>query len=319
MVNIDKYITLKDDVSALIICNKENLNESLSMFCSKQQADYVRQMYEQHKKDFFDFCLTDRYVLVAIVKEDELPYKTKELYRRLGGKVLRFCDNNFIKDLQVASLTVKDNILGFTEGMLNCSYIFDYYKTDPERMIHPFDNLHIVHNDVEPKDLDELRIICEATEKARDLVNEPVTVINAETLAHNFASMAQEAGINIEIWDKQKIEKEKMGGILAVNRGSVDNPTFTIMEYKPEKHNNSKPIVLVGKGITYDTGGLNIKPGDYMNDMKSDMAGAATMGCALYAIAMLKLPVHVIALLPATDNRPNHNAYCSGDIINMYD
>ena len=110
-----------------------------------------------------------------------------------------------------------------------------------------------------------------------------------------------------------------MGGILAVNKGSMDTPTFTIMEYKPDNHVNERPVVLVGKGITYDTGGLNIKPGDFMNDMKSDMAGAATMACALYAVALLKIPVWTVGLFPATDNRPYNNAYASGDIINMYD
>ena len=319
MINIDKYVTLKDDVSVAVICNRENLNESLAKFCTPEQSDYIRQHSEANGETFFTFNMLNRYYAVAITEEDELGYKTKELYRRLGGKILRYCDRHYIKDIQLVTLAEKENILGFIEGMLYASYIFDSYKTDPKRLVHPFDNLHIVDKDIDIKDIEELRIICEATEKARDLVNEPVTVVNAETLASNFASMSQEAGINIEIWNKEKIEKEKMGGLLAVNRGSEDAPTFTIMEYKPEKHNNSKPIVLVGKGVTYDTGGLNIKTGNYMNDMKSDMAGAATMACALYAIAMLKLPVHVIGLFPATDNRPNHNAYCSGDIINMYD
>lgn len=319
MISIDKYITLKDDISTIILCSKENLNESLTSFCSKDQADYIRAEYETNKIDFFSFNQLNRYLIVQIIDEDEIEYKAKEQYRRVGGNILRFCDKKYIKDLQLVTLSSKQNVLGYIEGMLYASYVFDVYKTDPKRLKHPFDNLHIVYKNITIEDITELRTICEAMERARDLVNETPTVIDAESLAQNFQSMAQEAGIKIDIWHKDKIEKEKMGGILAVNRGSDNPPTFTIMEYCPEKHNNANPIVLVGKGITYDTGGLNIKPGDYMNDMKSDMAGAATMACALYAIAMLKLPIHVYALLPATDNRPNHNAYCSGDIINMYD
>jgi leucyl aminopeptidase len=110
-----------------------------------------------------------------------------------------------------------------------------------------------------------------------------------------------------------------MGGLLAVNKGSVDPPTFTIMEWKPDKPVNKKPVILVGKGVVFDTGGLNLKPGNYMNDMKMDMAGAAIMGASISAIAAAKLPVHILALIPATDNRPSGNAYVTGDVITMFD
>jgi leucyl aminopeptidase len=111
-----------------------------------------------------------------------------------------------------------------------------------------------------------------------------------------------------------------MGGLLAVNRGSVTPPTFTIMEYKPAKARNKKPVVLVGKGVVYDTGGLSLKPTpNSMDTMKCDMAGAAAVSCAMYAIAKAELNVHIIALVPATDNRPGENAYTPGDVIKMYD
>ncbi len=111
-----------------------------------------------------------------------------------------------------------------------------------------------------------------------------------------------------------------MGGILAVNQGSIDPPTFTIVEYKPEKAINKKPIVLVGKGVVYDTGGLSLKPTPgSMDVMKCDMAGAACMVGAVYLAAIQKLKVHVIVLIPATDNRPGMNAYAPGDVVTMYD
>ena len=111
-----------------------------------------------------------------------------------------------------------------------------------------------------------------------------------------------------------------MGGLLSVNKGSIDPPTFTIIEYKPKKASNKKPIVLVGKGVVYDTGGLSLKPtAGSMDAMKSDMAGAAMMAGTIYAAAMMELPVHLIGLIPATDNRPGLNAYAPGDIITMFD
>ena len=110
-----------------------------------------------------------------------------------------------------------------------------------------------------------------------------------------------------------------MGGLLAVNKGSIDPPTFTICEWKPENAINKKPYLIVGKGVMYDTGGLSLKPtANSMDLMKSDMAGAAAIAGSIYAVALNKLPVWVVALLPATDNRPDGNAYAPGDIIKMY-
>jgi leucyl aminopeptidase len=99
-----------------------------------------------------------------------------------------------------------------------------------------------------------------------------------------------------------------MGGLIAVNKGSIDPPTFTIIEWKPDQSVNSKPLVLVGKGVVYDTGGLSLKTGNYMDTMKCDMAGGAAVAAAILAVARLKMPVHVIGLVPATDNRPDGNA-----------
>jgi leucyl aminopeptidase len=109
-----------------------------------------------------------------------------------------------------------------------------------------------------------------------------------------------------------------MGGLLAVNKGSIDPPVFSILEYKPGKCLNTRPVVLVGKGVVYDTGGLNIKTGDYMAGMNGDMAGAATVAGVMYAVARSGIPLHIIGLIPSTDNRPGGNAYTQGDIITMH-
>ena len=111
-----------------------------------------------------------------------------------------------------------------------------------------------------------------------------------------------------------------MGGLLGVNKGSMDPPTFTIMEYKPAKAKNKKPLVLVGKGVVFDTGGLSLKPTPgSMDEMKCDMAGAAAVVGAMYAVAANKLPVHVIGLVPATDNRPGMNAIVPQDVLTISD
>lgn len=303
----------------LILCSEQNIEKSLSSFVSKEQMSYILTTYKDNEQKEYNFDNLGTFVLVRIIKEEELAYQNMELYRKTGGNILQFCDKKAIKDLQLCTLLDRDNVKSFVEGMLLASYVFDKYVTDTKRINHPFDNLHIISNEITKDDINELVVITDAIERAKNLINETPSVIDSVTLAKSFELMALGTDLKVEIWDKEKIIDQKMGGLLAVNRGSTIAPTFTIMEYKPQKHNNAHPIVLVGKAITYDTGGLNIKPGDYMNDMKSDMAGGAIVGCCLYAISSLHLPIHVIGLIPSTDNRPNNNAYCSGDIINMYD
>jgi leucyl aminopeptidase len=143
---------------------------------------------------------------------------------------------------------------------------------------------------------------------ARDLVNTPVIDLTATDLANEAKAAGKRHGFSVEVLEKKQIESLKMGGLLAVNYGSTEPPVFIIMEHKPAGATNEKPIVLVGKGVVYDTGGLSLKPTNYMDDMKSDMGGAAAVLGTMSAVAEANLPLHVIGLVPATDNRPGGNA-----------
>ena len=154
---------------------------------------------------------------------------------------------------------------------------------------------------------------------ARDLVNEPYSFLNATQLASEIKNLSRNAGFKVQVFDKRQIEALGMGGLLAVNKGSLDPPTFTILEWKPKNAVNKKPILLVGKGVVYDTGGLSLKPTpNSMDSMKCDMAGSAAVACAITAVAKQELPVYVVGLIPSTDNRPGGNAYAPGDVIRMH-
>jgi len=211
-------------------------------------------------------------------------------------------------------------IFSFIEGLALSHYQFLKYFAEKKKKEFRLGSIQIQSDNFTEEDLLKVQSIVEAVSKARDLVNEPLSYLTAEQLSAEMEKMAEEAGFGIEILNKKKIESLKMGGLLAVNKGSIDPPTFNILEYKPENHQNKKPFVLVGKGVVYDTGGLSLKPtANSMDYMKSDMAGAAVVASTIYALAKTKLPVHVIGLIPATDNRPDGNAYVPGDVIKMYD
>lgn len=240
--------------------------------------------------------------------------------RKKGNEI-----NVHLRKEKISAVTLKGveenvgGIIALAEGLALGSYDFDKYLTKPGETKNELKEILFADSWVPEDKIRELKIIVEAVFRARDLINEPVSFLNAEKLAETFEEMGREAGFKTEIFDKEKIEGLKMGGLLAVNRGSIDPPTFSVLEWHPENASNEKPFVLVGKGITYDTGGLSLKPTpNSMDYMKSDMAGGATVAAVVYAIARLQLPIHVIALIPATDNRPDGNALTPGDIISMH-
>ena len=222
------------------------------------------------------------------------------------------------KDQAVSLVSNTDEALleAFLEGFILASYSFQEYMS--EKKDTTVASLTIVSGLSEDR-RKELYNTLEATLWTRDRVNEPVSHLNAPKLSEEIVRLFEGTAAKVEVFEKAKIESLKMGGLLAVNKGSIDPPTFSIIEYKPENAINEKPIVLVGKGVVYDTGGLSLKPTpNSMDLMKSDMGGAAMMIGALGAIVKNELPVYVIGLIPATDNRPGGNAYAPGDVITMY-
>jgi leucyl aminopeptidase len=157
-------------------------------------------------------------------------------------------------------------------------------------------------------------IIGQAVNLARRLVNEPPSEMYPESFAKVAAGVAESCGLGIEVWDKQRLEAERCGSLLAVARGSVREPRLVVLKYNGGQA-NAAPLALVGKGVTFDSGGLSIKPTDGMKTMKCDMAGAATVLGAMQAIARLKLPVNVIGLAGLVENMVSGDSYKLGDVL----
>jgi len=163
--------------------------------------------------------------------------------------------------------------------------------------------------------LRDASVSADAAAWARDLGNTPANDLGPDEFASSVEAMGKKHGLAVDVFDKKRIEKERLAGLLAVNSGSVRPPRFVVGEYRP-----ARPLgtaVLVGKGITFDSGGISIKPSLAMGEMKYDMMGAATVFAALQAAARLKLPVRVVALAPVTENLPSGSACRPGDILRM--
>ncbi len=160
--------------------------------------------------------------------------------------------------------------------------------------------------------VDSAEAIAAGVRLTRELVQAPPNVVTPKYLAKTAKKLAAEYGLTLTVGGRRWAAKQQMGAFLAVAKGAGDKPRFIVLEYQGD---SADPIVLIGKGITFDTGGISLKPSEHMEEMKSDMGGAAAVLGAMKAIALLKLPVHVIAIAPCTENKPDAHAYRPGDVI----
>lgn len=319
-------------MTTLTKSNKLNNKQSIAIICSsfknkteygftKEQVEYINTQIKTESKKVVTINALSHIVTVMLIDDTKNHYTFLETLRKQGATLCDTLNANKHTNIQICNETNNvDYSLALAEGIALSNYQFNHYRKEAKKETNSLKNISVVDAKITTSHLSNLSIAIDANLKARNLVNEPVNRLNATDLANAFKNMGKEAGFKVEVYNKAKIKQLKMGGLLAVNQGSVDEPTFTIMEYKPKNAKNKKPYVLVGKGVVYDTGGLSLKPTpNSMDWMKCDMAGAATVGCAMYAIAKAKLNIHVIALVPATDNRPGFNAFAPGDIITMMD
>ncbi len=257
---------------------------------------------------------------LSIVKIDgtKEEFKTLEATRKAGNALNKYLNSKQIKEASVWNASAKLNLTtAFAEGAALSNYEFLKYKTK-DKKTKSLSALHFDAKSADKKALDYLSKLVAANFFSRTLINEPLSYLTATQLSKEIQQAGKKNGFSVTVFDKKKITALKMGGLLSVNKGSIDPPTFTVLEYKPKGAKNKKPIVLVGKGVVYDTGGLSLKPTpNSMDMMKCDMSGAAAVAGIFVAAAQLKLPVHIVGLIPATDNRPGGNAYVPGDVVTM--
>ena len=258
-----------------------------------------------------------RSIFIERLHEESTKSKNLEKARERGAKLVKQFNEAKIEEIELISLSSPDLSLFVAEGMALANYQFLKYFSTPEKKQN---SLKAIFIHAESSAIHNMNAVVSGTIYARDFVNEPLSYLTAIQFSDDMLVLGKEAGFKVEVLHKKQIESLKMGGLLAVNQGALEPPTFNILTYKPENHTNSKPFVLVGKGIVYDTGGLSLKPTpNSMDMMKCDMGGAASVLGVMYAIAKAKLPVHVVGLIPATENRPGGNAYAPGDVIHMMD
>ena len=314
---IHKIAKISPDQSVVCILGRDQVPGWLAF--SSSEREYVqRQLLDKEESILVNSY--NRCTYVIRLKEEISQHKVREELRKTAYNLRKTIKGNNHSELVIASdNSYNGAVEDFTEGLLLSIYAFDKYKTKSEEgPDRKYPARLLLYGDIPDKEIKWLIDLTDAVYFTRDLINEPVNHLNAATLAGEIKKIGNTAGFSVEILTKGKIEALKMGGLLAVNKGSVDPPVFSILEWHPSDCLNTKPIILVGKGVVYDTGGLNIKTGDFMAGMNGDMAGAAIVTGVLYTAARSGIPLHILGLVPSTDNRPGGNAYAQGDIIRMY-
>ncbi|UTW63829.1 leucyl aminopeptidase family protein [bacterium SCSIO 12741] len=256
-------------------------------------------------------------VFVYQVSADSRAYMNKEKARIAAAQVCNSLNGLGVEEVAIYGSVDAYLRLAFAEGVGMTNYQFLKYFSDQDKRKNSLKSIAI--DGVEDNDIVELNAVVWANGLARTFVNEPLSYLTAEQYAHDIMDLGDDLGFKVEVFNKAKIQSMKMGGLLAVNMGSPNPPTFSTMEWKPENAVNAEPYILVGKGVVYDTGGLSLKPTpNSMDYMKSDMGGSAAVVGTICALTKAKLPIWVIGLVPATENRPDGNAYAPGDVIHMH-
>jgi leucyl aminopeptidase len=238
--------------------------------------------------------------------------------RKLAGAAVRFFKPKGIRSfafLAPENIKSDEAVKAIVEGAFVGNFDPDTYKSD--RKDQKIDSITVVARGEQAKlqkAMAEARIIGESQNFTRDLVNEPSNHMTPTILAERARKMAQEVGLKFEAYGADKIKELKMGAFWGVAQGSDEPPALIVMRYEPTDAPATPVLGLVGKGVTFDTGGISIKPADGMEKMKYDMAGAAAMIGAMRAIALLKPKVRVTAIVCATENMPSGKAQKPGDI-----
>src|SRR6266566_768569 len=260
-----------------------------------------------------------RLLLVGAGKR--VPWDSATL-RKLAGAALRYLKSRSVRNFAMLvreGQATEESAQVIVEGILTADFESDKYKTDKKNDKRIASVSIAGYSDAErqkgEKGVAKGRVIADSQNFARDLINEPSNKLTPSILAQKAEAMAKAAGLSVEILDEKKIAELKMGALLSVAQGSVEPPRMIVIIYNPPSAKPGAPVIgLIGKAVTFDTGGISIKPSEGMEKMKYDMAGGATMIAVMRTLATLKPVVKVICVVPATENMPGGRAQKPGDI-----
>lgn len=330
MVQLKAVDLVKDQTEALIVpvCENKNIHDSKTIQTLVTRAKKLKEF--SGKKDdsvtLYDPAklAAQRVILVGLGKTDEID---TESLRAFSGNAVKTSISKKLRRITIvvpsaAKLKMKKQeesfLSAFMEGALLANHIFDRYQKEKKQK--PLSSTVLM---VEPETAKKYRrlpvkakTVCYSTIMARDWVSTPSNDKRPQQFAKTIMTAAAKTGLKAALWDEKRLKREKFGALLAVAAGSTNKPCMVVLEYKVPKA--KKTVALVGKGVTFDSGGLNIKVGGGIESMKIDMSGAAAVAATMMAVAKLKPKFNLVGLLPLVENMPSGSATRPGDVVKSY-
>jgi leucyl aminopeptidase len=270
----------------------------------------------------------DSPVMILLIGLGELSKLNSDRIRHIGGLIsLRCKDFNFERINVLKFFSESGLIEPFVEGLVLAQYEFNNFKEkiteNVQKQSSFFDKctINIITDEsqfeADQAQINKTLVVCDAVFFCRNLANSPPNHINPDALANSAKSLESIKNISVQILDQSQIKEMGMNGVISVGKGSENESKVIIVNYNNSK-TDEKPILLVGKAVTFDTGGISIKPSDRMDEMKFDKSGGCTVLSIMKAVGNLALPINVVAIIPAVENMPSGSSYRPGDIIQMY-
>ncbi len=276
---------------------------------------------KQGETIFIPFTDKPNIILCGIGKDKDCD---PEALRRCAAAAAALCRDKSIDHVHVLVPEMKSIsgiivLSAISEGLYLGNYSFDRYKTKKNDNGKPLVSGAVLYSNVDAAAavLKRASIVSKNTLLCRDLINEISEKSDSRGIAREAMTLAKMTGVTCTVFDKKAIEKLKMGLILAVNKGSTKPPHLVVLKYHGNPR-SKKFFAVIGKGITFDSGGMNLKPSGHIEDMRTDMAGAAAALYTLKSVAELKLKKNVYAVLPLTDNMLSNDSYRPGDVFTAY-
>ena len=300
--NIEKCLSFlnKDD--------KDRILDTVSLDMSNgESGDYLLIAGDSKIKRIIFFNLGDKKKL----NNDKL--------RAIGSKVYSLVNSKKIKSIHIDtdsfSLKTDDKVQSFSEGLILGSYKFEDYKSNKNKNNH-LSKITLLGN-IDIKIVNKAKVLADSVCFARDLGNHPANILTPTYFANESKRIAKAKNMKCTVYDVSKFEKMGLGSFYGVARGAKEPAKMIIVEYKGGSK-SQKPIALIGKGLTFDTGGISLKPGARMDEMKFDMCGGATVMGLMNAVSILQPKLNILFAIGATENMPGSDAQRPGDIVTAY-
>jgi len=330
-INADVYIYFLYRDEKKISDELKNIEKELKI---KFESQTIKDFKGKDSQTYLVYQNGKRVLLSGVGKKEKF---TLEKLRNSCARAVKYAENLKLKKLAVAIFNPQGNgfkyndiITSEVESAILGTYSFNKYKkkkNDDDADSKNDDDADSKINDVTlfgkagnetdvKKVIRNSQLIAEATVTARDIGNEPGNFMVPDSFAKFVSREGKKNNYNVKVLNEKEIEKLGMGGVIGVGKGSENKPRFIIMKYNGG--GNKNPIVFVGKGVTFDTGGISLKGGAGMENMKMDMNGAAAVVGIFNAVAAMKLRVNIIGLIPSVENMPSHNSFKPGDILTAY-